>query len=117
MTTRKTIAFVRLTFVSKMMSLLSNMLSSFVIAFLPRSECVFNFMAAITMCKDFGAQVNKVCHCFPICHEVMEPDAMIFVFGMLSLKTAFSLSSFSFIKRLFSSSSLSAIRVMSSAYL
>ena len=44
-------------------------------------------------------------------------DAMIFVFWMLSFKPAFSLSSFTFIKRLFGSSSLSAIRVVSSAYL
>ena len=50
-------------------------------------------------------------------HEVMEPDALIFVFWMLSFKPTFSLSSFTFIKRLFSSSSLSAIRVVSSAYL
>ena len=47
----------------------------------------------------------------------MGPDAMILVFRMLSFKPAFSLSSFTFIRRLFSSSSLSAIRVMSSAYL
>ena len=45
------------------------------------------------------------------------PDAMIFVFWKLSFKPTFSLSSFTFIKRLFSSTSLSAIRVMSSAYL
>ena len=78
-------------------------------------------MAAVTICSDFGAQENKVCHhfhCFPIyCHEVMGLDAMIFIFWMLSLKPAFSLSSFTFIKRLFSSSSLSAIRVVSSTYL
>jgi len=47
----------------------------------------------------------------------MGPDAMIFVFWMLSFKPTFSLSSFTFIRRLFSSSSLSAIRVVSSAYL
>ena len=47
----------------------------------------------------------------------MGPDAMILVFWMLSFKPIFSLSSFTFIKRLFSSSSLSAIRVVSSAYL
>ena len=52
-----------------------------------------------------------------ICHEVMGPDAMILVFWMLSFKPTFSLSSFTFIKRLFSSSSLSAIRVVSPAYL
>ena len=47
----------------------------------------------------------------------MGPATMIFVFWMLSFKPTFSLSSFTFIKRLFSSSSLSAIRVVSSAYL
>ena len=52
-----------------------------------------------------------------ICHEVMGPDARILVFWVLSFKSAFSLYSFTFIKRLFSSSSLSAIRVVSSAYL
>ena len=52
-----------------------------------------------------------------ISHEVMGPDAMILVFWMLSFKPTFSLSSFTFIKRLFSSSSLSAIRVVSSACL
>ena len=51
-----------------------------------------------------------------ICHEVMGLDVMILVFWMLSFKLAFSLSSFTFIKRLFSTSSLSAIRVVSSAY-
>ena len=51
-----------------------------------------------------------------ISHEVMGPDAMNLVFWMLSFKPIFSLSSFTFIKRLFSSSSLSAIRVVSSAY-
>ena len=75
-------------------------------------------MAAVTICSDFGAQENKVCHCFhffPICHEVARGlDAMILDFWMLNFKPAFSLSSF---KRLFSSSSLSAIRVISSAYL
>ena len=80
----------------------------------------FNFMAAVTICSDFGAQKNKVWHCFhyfPIClHEVMGLDATILVFWMVSFKPAFSLSSFTFIKSLFSSSSLSAIRVVSFAY-
>ena len=51
-----------------------------------------------------------------IYHETMGPDAMILVFWMLSFKPTFSLSSFTFTKRLLSSS-LSAIRVVSSAYL
>ena len=41
-----------------------NALSRFVIAFLPRSKCLFNFMAAFTVCSDFGAQENKICCCF-----------------------------------------------------
>ena len=52
-----------------------------------------------------------------VCHEVIGPDAMIFVFWMLSFKPAFLLFSFSFIKRRVSSSSLSVIKVVSSAYL
>ena len=47
----------------------------------------------------------------------MGPDAIIFIFLMLSFKPAFSLSSFTFIKRLFSSSLISAIKVVSSAYM
>ena len=47
----------------------------------------------------------------------MGPDAMFLVFWMLSFKPTFPLSSFTFIKKLFSSSSLSAMRVVSSAYL
>ena len=61
-------------------SLLFNKLSRLVLAFLPRTKCLFFFMAAVTICSDFGAQENKACHClhcFPsICHEVMEPDGM-----------------------------------------
>ena len=83
MTTRKTIALTRWTFVSKAMSLLFNMQSRLVIAFLPRSKS-FNFMAAVTICSDFGAPQNKVCHVSivspTICHEVMGQDAMIYVF-------------------------------------
>ena len=52
-----------------------------------------------------------------IYHEVMGLDAMILVFLILSFQPTFSLTYFTFIKRLFSSSSLSAIRVVSSAYL
>ena len=51
-----------------------------------------------------------------ICHEGMGPDAMIFIFWMLSFKPTFSLSSFTVIKRFFSSSLLSLIRGVSSGY-
>ena len=78
-------------------------------------------MAAVTICSDFGAPQNKVSHsfhCFPsICYEVMGPDAMMLVFWTLSFKPTFSLSSFTFLKRFFSSSLLSAIKVVSSAHL
>ena len=63
MTTGKTIALSRWTFVGKVMSLLLNMLSRLIITFLPRSKHL-NFMAAVTMCSDFGAQKNKISHCF-----------------------------------------------------
>ena len=64
MTTGKTIAMTRRTFVGKVMSLLLNMLSRLVITFLPRSKQSFNFIAAVNICSDFGAQKNKVSHCF-----------------------------------------------------
>ena len=117
MTTDKTIALTIWTFVSKVMSLFFNLLSRFVTAYLPRRRCLLiNFMAAVTVHSDFGCPKNQI-HVFPICHEVMGPAAMILVFWMLSFKPAISLSSFTLIKRLFSSSSFSAIRVVSSAYL
>ena len=116
MPTGKTIALTRQTFVNKAMFLLFNMLSRLVITFLPRSVFQFSCLA-ITICSDFGAQKIQSGTVSPsISHEVMGPDAMILVFRMLSFKPAFSLSSFTF-KRLFSFSSLSAIRVVSSAYL
>ena len=110
----------RRTFVDKVMSLLLNMLSRLVIAFLSRSKRL-NFMAAVTICSDFGAHKNSQ-PLFPLfpqlfawSHEVMGLDAI--VFWMLSFKPTFSFSSFTFIKRIFSSSSLSAISVLSFAYL
>ena len=119
MTIGKTTVLTRQIFVGKVMSLLFNMLSRFVIAFLPRSKRL-SFVTAVTIHSDFGAQENKICHCFhfypSICHEVMGPDALIFVFWILSFKPTFSLPSSTCIKRLFSSSLLSAIRVVSSAY-
>ena len=74
-------------------------------------------MTAVTICSDFGAQENKVCHCFhcfPIYLPWHDGTGCHSVFWMLSFKPTFS--PFSFIKRLFSSSSLSAIRVVLSEY-
>ena len=55
----KTIVLTRWTFVDKVMSLFLNMLSRLVIAFLPRSKRL-NFMVAVTICSDFGAQKNSL---------------------------------------------------------
>jgi len=66
MTTGKTIALTRWTFVGKVMSLLFNKLSSLVIAFLPRSKCLLISWLQSPLCSDFGTQKNKVSHCFPI---------------------------------------------------
>ena len=63
MTTRKTIALIIWNFVGKVMSLLFNMLSRLVRAFLLRSKHL-TFTAAVTVCSDFGAQAKKVCHCY-----------------------------------------------------
>ena len=118
-TTGKTIALTRLTFVDKVMSLLFNMLSRLVITFLPRSKHILiswlqsPSTVILEPPKIKSATVSTVSP--SICHEVMGLDAMILVFWMLSFKPAFSLS-FTFIKRLFSSS-LSVTRVVSSAYL
>ena len=109
MTTGKTIALIVQTFVGRVMSLLFN---------IPAKKQTSDFMAAVTNRSDFRAQEEEILHYFHIfslyllwsngsgCHDLN-----------FSFKLALSLSSFTLIKRLFSSSSLSAIRVVSSAYL
>ena len=106
MTTGKNIALTICTFVSKVMCLLFNMLSRFFIVFLPRSKLLlvswpYSPSAVIL-------ELKKI--------KSVTVYTFLLVFGMLSFKPAFSLSSFVSIKRLFSSS-LSAIRVVSPAYL
>ena len=118
--TGKTIALTRQIFVGKVMSLLFNMLSRLLIAFLPRSKRLLiswlqSPSAVILETKKIKSVTVSIVSP-SICYEVMEPDAKILVFWTLSFKPTFSLSSFTFIKRLFSSS-LSALRVVSSAYL
>ena len=121
MTTGKTIALTRRTFVGKVMSLVFNRLSRLVITFLPRSKHLLiswlKSQSAVILesRKIKSATVSTVSP--STYHEGMGPDAMILVFWMLSFKPTFSLSSFTFIKRLFNFSSLSAIKVVSSAYL
>ena len=103
------------------MPLLFNVLSRLVITFLPRSKHLLiswlqsPFAVILEPPKIKSDTVSTVSP--SISHEVMGPDAMMFVFWVLRFKPTLSLSSFTFIKRLFSSSSLSAVRVVSSAYL
>ena len=125
MTTGKTIALTRRTFVDKVMSWLLNMLSrliiTLIITFLPRSKCLLISWLQSTSAVILEPQKIKsdtVSTVSPsTSHEAVGPDAMILVFWMLIFKPTSSLSSFTFIQRLFSSSSLSAIRVVSSVYL
>ena len=109
MTTGKTMALTRWTFVGKVMSLLFNMLSRFVITFLPRSKyLLISWLQPPSVMILEPPRIKSYCFpCFPIylpwsdgtrCHDLS--------FLMLSFKSAFSLSSFTF-KRLFSSSLLS----------
>ena len=104
MTTGKTIALTRWTFVTKVMSLLFNMLSRLVIGFHPRTKCLL-----IHGCNHhpqwFWSPQKKVSHCFH-CFPIYLPwsdGTRWHDLYFLNVELAFSLSSFSFIKRLFSS--------------
>ena len=118
MTTGKTIALTTWTFIDKVMSLLLHILSRFVIAFLPKSKHLLtSWLQSWSTLILKPKKIKSVIVSPSMCHEIIGLDAMILVFWMLSFKPAFSLSSFIFIKKLFSSFLLSAIRVVSSAYL
>ena len=121
MITGKTIALTRRTSVGKVMSLLFNILSRLVIAFLPRSKHLLiswlQSPSAEMLEPKKTKSVTVAIDSPSICHQVMGPDAMTLVFLILSFKPTFSLSSFTSIKRLLSCSSISAIRVVSSAHL
>ena len=104
----KTIALAKLIFVGKVMSLLFNMLSRLVIAFLPMSKrLLISWLQSpsAVILEPPEIKSDTVSTVSPsISHEVMGPDAMIFVFWMLSFKPTFSLFSFNFVKRFFGSS-------------
>ena len=121
MTTGKTTALTTWTFVGKVISFLFNTLSWFVIAFLPRSKRLLISWLQLPSALILEPKMRKPATAatfFPsICQEVMETVGMVLVFGILSFKPAFSLSSLTLINRLFSSSPFSAIRVVSSAYM
>ena len=84
LTIGKTIALTIRTFVGKVMSLLFNMLSSFVIAFLPRSKCLLILWLqapSTVILEPKKIKSVTVSTFFPsVCHEVIGPDAMIFIF-------------------------------------
>ena len=81
MTTGKTIALTRWTFVGKVMSLLFNMLSGLVIAFLPRSKHLFiSWLQSPSVVILEPPKIKSLTVSPSICHEVVEPDAMILVF-------------------------------------
>ena len=92
-TTGKTIALTRWTFVDKVMSLLFNMLSQLVITFLPRSKCLLILWlqppSAVILEPPKMKSATVSTFSPSICHEVMGPDAMILVIWMLSFKPTF----------------------------
>ena len=93
MTTRKTIALTRQTFVGKVMSLLFNMLSRLIITFLPRSiRLLLSWLQSPSVVILEPPKIKLATVPSSICHEVMGLDAMILVFWMLSFKpTLFTL--------------------------
>jgi len=113
MTTGKTIALTIWTFVGREMSLLFNTLSRFVIAILPRSNHLLiswlQLTSTVILEPKKRKSVTTSTFSPSIYWEVIEPDAMILRLLIFSFKPALSLSSFTLIKRLLSSSSLSAI--------
>ena len=90
MTTGKTIALTRWTFVDKVMSLLFNMLSKLVITFFPRSkDLLISWLQSPSVVILEPRKIKSATVSPSICHEVMQPDAMILVFWMLNFKPTF----------------------------
>ena len=102
--------------IESVISLLFNTLSRFVIAFLPRSSIWLQSLSAVILDSKKVKSVTASNFSSSVCHGVMGLAAMILVFWILSFKPSFS-PSFTLIERLFSSSLLSAIRMISSACL
>ena len=107
-------------FVGKVISLLFNTLSMFVRAFLPRRNHLLISWQLLPSAVILEPQKRKsvtISIVSPsICHEAMGLDAMILVFLIFSFKLTVSLSSFTLIKRFFSSSSLSASSLVCGIY-
>ena len=93
MTTGKTIALTRQTFVDKVMSLLFDMLSRLLITFLPRSKhLLLSWLQSPSAVILEPRRIKSATVSPSICHEVMGPDTRILFFSMLSFKPTFSLS-------------------------
>ena len=124
-TTGKTTDLTIQTFVSRVMSLLFNILSRFVIAFLPRSNHLLiswlRSLSTVILEPKKRKSVTTPTFSPSICHTIMGMDAMFLIFiyflNIFSLQLTLSLSSIILIKRLFRLSLLSAIKAVSSAYL
>ena len=94
MTSGKNIALIRWTFVGKVTSLLFNMLSRLVIAFLLRRKCLLiSWLQSPSAVILEPPKIKAVTVSPSICHEVMGPDAMILIFRMLSFKPTYSIMS------------------------
>ena len=85
MTTGKTIALTVQTFLGKVRSLLFNMLSRFVMAFLPKSKHLLISWLWSLSAVIFGAQENKVCHCFQILRNLRPSDIKYAIFKHTNL--------------------------------
>ena len=121
MITEKTIVLTIQTFVGRVISLLFNTLSRFVIAFLPRNNrlLIWWLQPPSTVILEPKKRKSVTASIFSpsTCHKVIGPDVMILAFLIFSFRPAFSLSSFTLIKKFFSYSSLSAIKAVLSTYL
>ena len=119
-TSEKIIAITIQSFIGRVMSLLFSTLSRFVVVFLKSKRLLISWLqspSTVILEPQKRKSVTTFTFSFSICHEAMGPDAMILVLLIFSFQLALSLSSFTLIKKPFSSSSLSAIRVVSSAHL
>ena len=114
-TTGKAVALTIWTFVGKVRSLLLMCCHNFP----SKEQASFNFMAAVTVCSNFGTQENKICHCFHFFPFYLswsgETEYHDLSFLNVEFQASFFTVLFSLIKRIFNSSSLSAVKVVSSA--
>ena len=122
MTTGKNIPLTKWTFSSNVSSFLYMTYVCYNFSF--KEQASFNFIAAVTTCSYFGAQENKVFHCFHCCPIYLPwsdgtrfPDILFFFFLNVEFQDSFFTLLFHFIKKFFNSSLLFTVRLVSSSYL